>query len=134
MLGMRENEFSIWLRLEAAAILIVTLVCFSKQQGSWAAFAALFLVPDLSMLGYLKGNRIGAFLYNFFHSYSVAALTLLVAYFTAGGTLDACWWVWPAHIAFDRMMGYGLKSWAGFHHTHLGKAGGKASQVIGAKC
>jgi hypothetical protein len=31
--------------------------------------------------------------------------------------------IWCAHIGFDRAMGYGLKSTAGFGVTHLGHIG-----------
>ena len=31
--------------------------------------------------------------------------------------------IWCAHIGFDRALGYGLKSAAGFEFTHLGRIG-----------
>jgi hypothetical protein len=45
------------LRLEGAAVLIVSLFSYRWSQGSWLPFALLFLVPDLSMLGYRQGSR-----------------------------------------------------------------------------
>ena len=75
------------------------------------------------MLGYLVDKKLGAFLYNLFHSYTSAAVVMATAFAGSGVGLNAIWWVWPAHIAFDRMMGYGLKSTTGFHHTHLGAIG-----------
>jgi ABC-type phosphate/phosphonate transport system permease subunit len=86
-------------------------------------FALLFLLPDLSMLGYLAGPRIGARVYNVAHSYlvplGIGALGLLVALpFALPLAL-----IWAAHIAFDRALGFGLKYEAGFGFTHLGRVG-----------
>ena len=35
--------------------------------------------------------------------------------------------IWAAHIGFDRTLGYGLKSDAGFAQTHLGRIGRAAA-------
>ncbi len=75
------------------------------------------------MLGYMVDKKMGAFSYNLFHSYVSAVVAMAIAFSSNGGSLDVIWWVWPAHIAFDRMMGYGLKSVEGFHQTHLGRIG-----------
>jgi uncharacterized protein DUF4260 len=48
------------LRLEGAAVLIVSLLSYHWSQGSWLQFALLFFLPDLSMLGYAANNRVGA--------------------------------------------------------------------------
>ena len=45
----------ILLRLEGAAVLLVSLFLFNWNHGSWFIFVLLFLVPDLSMIGYLGG-------------------------------------------------------------------------------
>ena len=37
-----------------------SILAYHWQLGSWWTFAALFLVPDLSMLGYLAGPSVGA--------------------------------------------------------------------------
>jgi hypothetical protein len=47
------------LHLEGAAVLIVSVVSYHWSQGSWLLFALLFLVPDLSMVGYLANVRAG---------------------------------------------------------------------------
>lgn len=120
---MRTEEFTLWFRFEAAVVLIASLVCFHAHHGDWGWFAALFLLPDVSMLGYLYGKQVGAHCYNLAHSYAVAGVVIVGVFWFTGGIIHPLWWVWPAHIAFDRMMGYGLKSVAGFHHTHLGAIG-----------
>ena len=111
------------LRLEAAALLAASLAAYAHLGGGWGLFALLFLVPDLSMLGYLAGPRIGALAYNAAHSYmtpvGLAALSLgLHAPHLAPLAL-----IWSAHIAFDRLLGYGLKYASAFGDTHLGRVG-----------
>lgn len=108
------------LRLEGAAALGVLLAAYAWSGHSWWLFAALFLVPDLSMLAYLANARIGAASYNAVHS------TIGPVLFGAGGFLlgyPLLPWlavVWAAHIGFDRMVGYGLKYASGFKDTDLG--------------
>jgi len=57
------------LRLEGAAVLIVSLLSYHWSHGSWLPFALLFLVPDLSLLGYAANVRVGAITYNAVHTY-----------------------------------------------------------------
>ncbi len=66
------TEFNLWLRAEALISLAAAMAVFSSQAGNWLYFAALFFTPDFSMLGYLGGNRLGAFTYNLFHNYTIA--------------------------------------------------------------
>ena len=40
----------------------------------WYAFALLLLVPDLSAIGYLRGPRLGAFVYNVVHDLATGAV------------------------------------------------------------
>lgn len=114
------------LRAEAAAVLIASLLAYAHLGASWGRFAALFLLPDLSMLGYLVGRRAGAAAYNAAHSYlGPAALAL------AAVSSPALWplvLVWTAHVGFDRALGYGLKHPTAFGETHLGRLGRAASR------
>lgn len=52
------------LRLEGLAMLAGGVAAFAMLGASWALFAVLFLVPDLSLLGYLANPRAGAHIYN----------------------------------------------------------------------
>ncbi len=111
------------LRLEGAAALAGASLAYSAFDGRWGVFSALFLIPDISMLGYLAGRRVGAACYNAAHSYLGPAM--LAALGTAMSThmplAVAC--VWAAHVGFDRMLGYGLKYGTSFGDTHLGRRG-----------
>lgn len=112
------------LRLEGAALLATSVLVFHALGGSWALFAALFLVPDVSLLGYLAGPRIGAPIYNAAHSL-LGPLALGALGFAVGGgasPLLPIAAIWVAHVGFDRMLGYGLKYAAGFKETHLSSA------------
>src|ERR1700728_1771956 len=56
-------------RVEGLAIAAATAVLYARTGAGWWLFATLWLVPDLSMLGYLAGACQGARIYNAFHTY-----------------------------------------------------------------
>ena len=88
--------------------------------GSWVTFAILFLVPDLSMLGYLAGRRAGAAAYNLGHSYLGPAALGAAGLALHQTSLEWAALIWVAHVGFDRMLGFGLKYPEAFGATHLG--------------
>ncbi|AEG43325.1 DUF4260 domain-containing protein [Isoptericola variabilis] len=93
----------------------------------WVLFAA-FLLFDLSALGYLRGPRVGAIVYNLGHSYVGPLLlgALAVGLALGAGSASAQAFcataalAWAFHVAVDRALGFGLKEPDSFHHTHLG--------------
>jgi hypothetical protein len=111
------------LRLEGLAVLATAVVAYRALGGSWSLFTLLFLVPDLSMAGYLGGPRTGAAAYNVVHSYVAPAV---LAGMMAIGAVPPHWGIcliWVGHIGFDRALGYGLKFTSAFRDTHLGLPG-----------
>ena len=56
------------LRLEGAVVVALALGVFFVSPGSGVLFVVLILAPDLSMLGYLAGSRVGAAVYNVVHT------------------------------------------------------------------
>jgi hypothetical protein len=107
------------LRLEGGALLIAATAGYFAMGGHWLAYLVFLLAPDLSMLGYLAGQRAGSIAYNVAHT-TVLPLLLLVGAYLAGqpiGVLVAA--IWLAHIGLDRLIGYGLKYPTGFRDTHL---------------
>ena len=62
------------LRGEGLVALGAAVAAYAMLRASWWLFAALFLAPDLAMLGYLGGRRIGAHVYNAAHTYIAPAL------------------------------------------------------------
>lgn len=109
------------LRLEGALALAGTLYAYHALGGRWSLFALLFLLPDLSMLGYLAGRRVGAACYNALHTYAgpAALAGLGVALQRPLLLCVAC--IWAAHIGMDRLLGYGLKYGTSFGDSHLGR-------------
>jgi hypothetical protein len=103
-------------------VLAASLVAYAQLGRSWPLFLLLFLTPDLSIVGYLAGPRLGAALYNAAHSYVGASAALLVGMLRWEPLLAAAL-IWTAHIGFDRMLGYGLKYPSRFQDTHLGRIG-----------
>jgi hypothetical protein len=113
------------LRLEGLVVLIGAAVAYHAVDGNWWLFAILFLVPDISMLGYLSNPALGAKIYNLGHSYVLPAI-LLAIFLSMGHPLGvAIAIIWIAHIGFDRFAGYGLKYESAFGATHLGRIGRK---------
>jgi hypothetical protein len=111
-------------RLEGLAVAIATAMFYARSGASWWLFASLWLVPDLSMLGYLASPCMGARLYNAYHNY-VAPIVLGLGALLLN--LHGVWLpialIWINHIGVDRTLGYGLKYSDGFGYTHLGKLG-----------
>jgi Domain of unknown function (DUF4260) len=121
--GFASNPVRAILRLEGAAAFATAAALYVHAGFSWPMFALLFLAPDLAMLGYLIGPRLGAGAYNAAHTYALA-LTLALAGFLAGEPVVlAVALIWIAHIGIDRALGYGLKYPTGFGDTHLGRVG-----------
>ncbi len=114
------------LRAEGLAVALAAIAAFSQSGASWRLFAALILAPDLAMLFYLGGPRIGAAAYNAVHTY-VGPIALFGAAAAAGAPAAmAAALVWSAHIGVDRALGFGLKYGEGFGFTHLGRVGRQA--------
>ena len=107
------------LHLEGAAVFAFSLFAYHWNHGSWLLFALLFLMPDLSIIGYTANARFGASTYNAVHSY-VGPVALAGYSFAAKhpATLLVSL-IWIAHIGFDRMLGFGLKYPTRFKDTHL---------------
>lgn len=111
------------LRLESAAVAVVGIAGYLGLGGPPLLLIPALLAPDLSMLGYLAGPRVGAATYNLVHNWALAAALVLVAL--------AAQQLWPmlaatvvaAHVGADRALGYGLKLPTGFRDTHLGRIG-----------
>ena len=111
------------LRLEGLSVLAASIIGYQQLGGSWVMFALLLLVPDLALVANLAGPRIGALVYNAFHTYSGPALLAGLGYLD---DLSATWplcLIWTAHIGMDRSLGLGLKYSSTFRATHLGVVG-----------
>lgn len=112
------------LRAEGAVLLALSVMLHALGETSWTLFLLLVLIPDLSMLGYLKDSRVKALSYNLGHTHPLPAV--LVAFGVLAGSLlyVSLGLIWFAHIGFDRMIGFGLKYPTESRDTHLGWIGG----------
>jgi len=117
------------LRCEAFAVAVLTAVLYARSGASWWLFAALWLAPDLSMLGYLAGPYLGARIYNAIHAYATPGTLAVCALALGGHGLVPIALIWGNHIAVDRLLGYGLKYQAGFGWTHLGPVGRVRNEI-----
>src|ERR687890_228785 len=67
---------AVLLRVEGVALLALSVLLYWVNGESWLLFGALLLAPDLSILGYLAGPRVGAAIYNAFHTYAMPAVVV----------------------------------------------------------
>lgn len=125
--AIRRSSVLILLRLEGIAVAAAAAVLYARTGSSWWLFAALWLVPDLSMLGYLAGPCRGARIYNAIHTYVAPATLAIGALLLHLNGLMPFALIWINHIGVDRAMGYGLKYAQGFGFTHLGRVGKTAA-------
>jgi hypothetical protein len=112
------------LRLEGLIAAVISAALYARTGASWWLFAALWLVPDLSMLGYVGGQPCrGARIYNAFHTYLLPGMLALAALVLHARGLAPVALIWINHIGVDRLLGIGLKYAEGFGFTHLGRVG-----------
>lgn len=117
------------------AVLAMSMTIFISPAMWWFPLA-LFLVFDLSAVGYMHSPAAGAFWYNAIHTYNWPAILAVIALVTRGSSPSLSKWIalialaWAFHVGIDRMLGYGLKLPDAFTHTHLGPIG-KARKMAG---
>lgn len=113
----------ITIAIEEIAMFLLAVFGFSYLPFSWWLFPALLLVPDLSMIGYLINPKIGAILYNIVHHKALAIAIFIVGFYIGSPLLQLSGIILFAHSSMDRALGYGLKYFNAFNHTHLGIIG-----------
>jgi hypothetical protein len=114
------------IKLEELFFVILSIYLFSLLGYAWWWFPLLILTPDLSMIGYLGGPRLGAIIYNAVHHRAVGIGLYLVGAIGAVSILQLVGLILLAHSSLDRVFGYGLKLPDGFASTHLGVIGPEA--------
>ncbi len=113
------------LRVEDLAIAVLAAALFLMTGLAWWWLAVLFLVPDVSMVGYAAGPRVGAVVYNIVHHRAVAVGTYCLGVVLHQPLLLVAGSLLLFHSSVDRVLGYGLKYPDSFGDTHLGRSGGK---------
>ena len=110
-------------RVEGGVLLVLSLLIYWKLAGPWLLYIVLILAPDLFMLGYLRGPRLGAALYNLGHTWLLPGLIGIVGILASASADVPIALIWFGHIGVDRLLGYGLKLPTSFQDTHLGRIG-----------
>jgi len=113
------------IRLEEMAMFMVSIVALYSWNVPWYFYLLLVLGPDISMLGYLAGNKVGAVCYNTFHHKGLAILIFVTGLIFDYDVLVFAGIIVFGHSSMDRFFGYGLKLPEGFKFTHLGMIGKK---------
>ncbi len=119
----RDRFTTIVLRLEGLALGLMSVWLYRGLHESWWMFALLILAPDVSMLGYLAGPRVGALAYNLVHTWVAPVVLFAIGWWGGLPILLPLAFILGAHIGFDRALGYGLKLPTSFRDTHLGRIG-----------
>jgi hypothetical protein len=125
-----------FLRLEGATLTVGALVAYSTLDRSWWLVPLTLLLPDITMVGYLGGARLGSWFYNLGHSTPLPVALVGIGWWQDQSLVVALGLIWLAHIGLDRVLGYGLKYADHFQHTHLGPIGqarareGKLAQAV----
>lgn len=108
------------IKIEEAAMFGFSIFLFAQTDFAWWWYIVLILTPDIGMLGYVAGNKIGAFTYNLFHHKAVAIIILCFGWYLSNEWMELAGIILFGHASLDRIFGYGLKYNDSFQHTHLG--------------
>jgi hypothetical protein len=105
--------------VEGLAVAVAAIALYFHADYPWWLLAALVLVPDLSMAGYVAGLIIGAAIYNAAHTYAFPIVLGAVGVIANAEIAIQVSLIWFTHIGIDRAVGYGLKYPTRFKDTHL---------------
>jgi hypothetical protein len=111
------------LKLEEWGQLLLSILLFTQLPYAWWIYPLLLLAPDLGMLGYIFGPRVGAVSYNTTHHKGLAAVLYAIGIVYAVPVLALTGLIMLGHSSIDRVLGFGLKYGDSFQHTHLGWIG-----------
>ncbi len=109
------------LKFEGLAVFLVCIYFYNRLDASWLLFVLLWLLPDISMVGYFKDKKIGAIMYNAVHNYILAWLIIFLGLWQSDNFIISLGVILASHIGLDRFLGYGLKYASGFKDTHVQK-------------
>ena len=113
------------IKLEELVMLVLSIYCLYYLKADWWYYLLLAVGPDISMIGYIRGNKSGAVLYNLFHHKGLAVIIFILGFHYHLWIPQVIGTILFGHSSMDRMFGYGLKKFEGFNYTHLGIIGNK---------
>jgi hypothetical protein len=113
------------LKLEEFAMLAIAAYALYLLEADWWCYILMLIAPDISMVGYLGGNKTGAITYNLFHHKGIAIALFGIGLAINNESFKIIGIILFGHSSMDRVFGYGLKLNEGFKYTHLGIIGKK---------
>jgi hypothetical protein len=113
------------LKLEEFAMFAIAAYALYLLKADWWCYILILIAPDISMVGYLGGNKTGAVAYNLFHHKGIAIALFAIGLAASNNLLQIIGIILFGHSSLDRVFGYGLKLNEGFKYTHLGIIGKK---------
>ncbi|MFV8343406.1 DUF4260 domain-containing protein [Flavobacterium sp. XS2P39] len=116
------------IKLEELGLFVLGVYFFNQLDYVWWWFLVLILTPDLSMIGYVFGDKTGASCYNLFHHRGIAIALYFAGVYLHQNEIQLSAVILFSHSSMDRMFGYGLKYETGFKDTHLGQIGKNIKQ------
>jgi acyl CoA:acetate/3-ketoacid CoA transferase alpha subunit len=116
---MVERLPRVLLRAEGVAVAVAAVALYFHADYPWWLLVALVLAPDLSMVGFLAGSRVGAAAYDAAHTYVLPVALAAIGLIVDAETAVQLGLIWLTHIGVDRAVGYGLKYPTDFKDTHL---------------
>jgi hypothetical protein len=108
----------ILLHAEGLAVFAAAIGLYFRADYQWWLLLALVLAPDLSMIGYAAGTRVGAGAYSV-HTYVFPVVLGFAGVLAESSLATKLALIWFTHIGLDRALGYGLKYPTHFKDTHL---------------
>lgn len=115
----RSTDVSLMLRLESLVVFILFIVLYAYFNGNFWQFLLLLLLPDVSFIAYMLNRKAGRVVYNIAHTYTTAILMGALWIVAGIDWMLPLALIWGAHIAMDRVVGYGLKYSTENKDTHL---------------
>lgn len=107
------------IKLEELAIYIITTAFALHVNNNLIIYFLCILIPDISMVGYLINNKVGAYVYNFVHHKAFGITILGIGFLTENEILKYAGLILLAHSSIDRVLGFGLKYSDNFKHTYI---------------
>ena len=97
------------IKLEEFTLVLLSFYLFLALDYAWWWFPVLFLLPDISLLGYAINPKAGTVTYNFIHHKALAVILYLLGGFAQFPGMQAAGLVLFGHSSFDRLLGFELQ-------------------------
>jgi uncharacterized membrane protein YdbT with pleckstrin-like domain len=114
-----DNLPRLLVRAEGAVAALAAVTLYFYADFPWWLLVVLALAPDISLVGFAAGQRVGTAIYNAAHTYVVPVALGAIGVVAEMDLAIQVALVWLTHIGVDRTIGYGLKYPSGFKDTHL---------------